>query len=53
MPDLSSAFDWSFFWGVFGFLMKIVGPFVMLTVAIISVGLLIYAVIRAVRSARS
>jgi len=50
MSSLGDVFDWSFFWGVFGFLLKIASPFVMLIVAIIAVGLLITGIIVAIRS---
>lgn len=52
MSSLSDVFDWNFFWGVFGFLLKIVAPFVMLVVAIMAVGLLIRAVVAAIRNNR-
>lgn len=48
--DIGNVFDWSFFWGVFGFLMSVASPFVMLSVAISAVGLLIFVIVRAVRS---
>lgn len=48
--DLANVFDWSFFWGVFGFLMSVASPFVMLSVAISAVGLLIFVIVRAVRN---
>ncbi|MFC4323681.1 PTS ascorbate transporter subunit IIC [Litchfieldia salsa] len=49
MDSLSNVFDWSFFWGVYGFMLKIASPFVMLIVAIIAVGLLIGGIISAIR----
>jgi len=49
MGNLSSVWDWSFFWGTFGFILKIVAAFVMLVVAIHAVGLLLKAVITAIR----
>lgn len=49
MESLAGVFDWDFFWGVFGFLLKIVSPFVMLVIAIFAVGLLIGGVISAIR----
>lgn len=49
MNGLSNVFDWDFFWGTFGFILKIVAPFVMLIVAIIAVGLLLKNIIAAVR----
>jgi hypothetical protein len=52
MSGLSDVWDWSFFWGMFGFFMKSVSPFVMIPVAIISVGLLIAVIIRAVKGSK-
>jgi len=49
MNGLANVFDWDFFWGTFGFILKIVAPFVMLIVAIIAVGILLKNVIAAVR----
>ncbi|MGG5253534.1 PTS ascorbate transporter subunit IIC [Neobacillus sp. SM06] len=49
MSGLSNVFDWDFFWGTFGFILKTVSPFIMLIVAIIAVGLLLYFVIAAIR----
>ena len=48
MGDLSNVWDWSFFWGMFGFFMKSVAPFALIPVAIICVGLLISVVVKAV-----
>jgi len=48
--SLSSVFDWSFFWGVFAFLLKTVAPFLMLVIAIFAVGLLLRGVISAIRN---
>lgn len=50
MSSLSGVFDWSFFWGTYGFMLKIAAPFVMLVVAIIAVGLLINAIVSAVKA---
>lgn len=50
MGSLSNVFDWDFFWGVFGFFLKTISPFIMLVVAIIAVGLLIRAVISAIKA---
>jgi hypothetical protein len=50
MSGLENVWDWSFFWGTFGFILKVVAAFVMLVVAIHSVGLLLKAVITAIRS---
>lgn len=52
MSSLSNVFDWNFFWGVFGFLLKTVAPFIMLIVAIIAVGLLLGVVIKAVKGSK-
>ncbi|MFO1442672.1 PTS ascorbate transporter subunit IIC [Bacillus sp. Bva_UNVM-123] len=49
MGGLANVFDWDFFWGTFGFVLKIVAPFVMLIVAIIAVGILLKNIIAAVR----
>lgn len=51
--NLTGVWDFTFFWDVFGFLMKSVSPFVMISVAILAVGLLILVVITAVKAARS
>lgn len=50
MTSLTNVFDWNFFWGIFGFFLKIVAPFVMLIVGIIAVGLLIKQIISAIRN---
>jgi ascorbate-specific PTS system EIIC-type component UlaA len=50
--NLSGVWDWDFFWNCFGFLLKTVASFVMIVIAIIAVGMLINAVIKAVRSSR-
>jgi ascorbate-specific PTS system EIIC-type component UlaA len=50
MSSLSNVFDWSFFWGVFGFILKVVAPFIMLIIAIVAVGLLIKNIIAAVKA---
>lgn len=49
MNGLANVFDWDFFWGVFGFILKIVAPFVMLIIALYAVGILLRNVIAAVR----
>jgi len=46
---MSNVFDWSFFWGVFAFFLKTIAPFLMLIIAIFSVGILLKMVIGAVR----
>lgn len=48
--NLSSVWDWTFFWNTFGFILKTVASFLMIIVAIIAVGMLLQVVIRAVRS---
>jgi ascorbate-specific PTS system EIIC-type component UlaA len=50
--NLSSVWDWTFFWNTFGFILKTVASFLMIIVAIIAVGMLLQVVIRAVRSNR-
>lgn len=52
MGSLSGVWDFDFMWSTFGFLLKLVSPFVMIVVAIIAVGLLITGIIVAVRQAR-
>lgn len=47
---LSNVLDWDFFWGMFGFFLRIVAPFVMLIVAILAVGILLTNVIAAVKN---
>jgi len=53
MSSLEGVFDWNFFWGVFGFILRLVAPFLMLVIAIFAVGLLLYGVIAAVRHYRN
>lgn len=50
MSSLSGVWDWDFFWGNFGFLLKSVSAFPMIVIAIICVGLLLSVVIKAVRN---
>ncbi|MCX8045520.1 PTS ascorbate transporter subunit IIC [Anoxybacillus ayderensis] len=50
MSSMGNVFDWAFFWGVFGFLLKTVAPFIMLIIAIVAVGMLLHGVIVAIRS---
>lgn len=52
MEDLSGVWDFTFFWDVFGYLLNSASPFVMITVAILAVGLLIWAIITAVKAAK-
>lgn len=49
MGSLSGVWDWDFMWSTFGFILKLVSPFVMIIVAIVAVGLLLGLVIRAVK----
>ncbi|EEM92699.1 PTS ascorbate transporter subunit IIC [Bacillus cereus group sp. MYBK249-1] len=51
--NLGNVWDWDFFWGIFGFLLKSTSPFVLIIVAIIAVGLLIGVIISAVRQKKS
>lgn len=50
MGSLTGVWDWDFMWSTFGFILKLVAPFVMIIVAIIAVGLLLKLVIQAVRT---
>lgn len=50
--NLSSVWDWNFFWDNFGYILKIAAPFVMIVVAIIAVGMLLQVVINAVRNGK-
>ncbi|MCU5691588.1 PTS ascorbate transporter subunit IIC [Bacillus cereus group sp. MYBK40-2] len=50
MGNLGNVFDWDFFWGIFGFLLKIGAPFVLIMVAIFATGKLIGALVAAVKS---
>ncbi|UOQ47217.1 PTS ascorbate transporter subunit IIC [Gracilibacillus caseinilyticus] len=50
--NLSGVWDWNFYWESFGFFLKTVAPFLMITVAVITVGLLLFVVIRAVKNSR-
>lgn len=52
MGSLSGVWDWDFLWSTFGFLLKLVAPFVVIIVAIYAVGILIQQVIAAVKSSR-
>lgn len=49
MGNLSNVWDFSFFWGIFAFLLQTVAPFVLIIIAIVAVGLLLKVVIRAIR----
>ena len=50
MGNLSGVWDWDFMWSTFGFILKLVSPFIMIIVAIVAVGLLLTLVIKAVKS---
>lgn len=50
VATLSEVWDWDFMWSTFGFILKLVSPFVMVVVAVIVVGLLLTLVIKAVQS---
>lgn len=49
MGSLSGVWDWDFMWSTFGFILKLVSPFIMIIVAIVAVGLLLSLVIKAVK----
>lgn len=49
MGNLSGVWDWDFMWSTFGFILKLVSPFIMVIVAIVAVGLLLSLVIKAVK----
>lgn len=49
MGNMSGVWDWDFMWSTFGFILKLVSPFIMVIVAIIAVGLLLSLVIKAVK----
>lgn len=50
--NLSNVWDWTFFWETFGFILKTAANFLMVIVAIRAVGMLLKAVIGAIRSSR-
>lgn len=50
MGNMSSAFDFDFFWGNFGFLLKLAAPFAVIMVSIFAVGKLLEVIIKAVKS---
>lgn len=52
MGSLSGVWDFDFLWSVFGFILKLVAPFVLIVVAIIAVGLLLVLIVEAVRQSR-
>lgn len=51
MTDLANVWDFSFMWDVFAYILKIAAPFVMIIVAIIAVGMLLYMIVNAVIAA--
>lgn len=52
MGNMNGVWDFDFLWSTFGWLLKMVAPFVIILVAIIAVGLLLKVVIEAVRASR-
>lgn len=50
MGNMSDVWDWNFMWSTFGFILKLVSPFIMIIIAIIAVGLLLKMVIHAVKT---
>lgn len=52
MGNMSGVWDFDFLWSTFGWLLKLVAPFIVILVAIIAVGLLLKVVIEAVKSSR-
>lgn len=51
MLDLKNVWDFDFMWDTFAFILKIVAPFLMIIIAILGVGALLYMVVIAVRKA--
>lgn len=51
MMNLEDIWDFDFLWEVFAFILKIVAPFLMLIIAILGVGALLYMVVKAVVAA--
>ena len=51
MLDLRNVWDFDYMWEIFAFLLKVVAPFVMIIIAILGVGALIYLVVKAVKAA--
>lgn len=49
-PKLLNVYDFSFFWGVFAYFLKLLAPFLMIIIAIIAVGLLLKNIVKAIRS---
>ena len=50
MLDVENLWNFDFMWEVFGFLLKIVAPFLMIIIAIIAVGMLIGYIVSAVKN---
>lgn len=51
MLDLENVWDFDFMWNTFAFILKIVAPFLMIIIAILGVGALLYMVVVAVKKA--
>jgi len=51
MDDLANIWNWDFMWETFAYLLKLSAPFVMVVIAILSVGALIYFIVKAVKGA--
>jgi len=47
--DIGEVWDLDFLWDTFGFILKIVAPFLLIIIAIIAVGMLLSMVVSAVR----
>lgn len=52
MGSMGNVWDFDFLWSTFGWLLKLVSPFVVVLVAILALGLLLKVVIEAVRASR-
>jgi len=52
MGNMGNVWDFDFLWSTFGWLLKLVSPFVVVLVAILALGLLLKVVIEAVRASR-
>ena len=51
MLNLKDIWDFDFMWDTFAFILKIVAPFLMIIIAILGVGALLYMVVVAVKKA--
>lgn len=51
MVNLGNLWDFSFMWDTFAFLLKVVAPFLMIVIAVLAVGALLYIVVGAVKQA--